>query len=111
MAKRIGSFLCAMLVGGALLAVPALAQDQTLEGVVSNTHCGLKHSTADASAAGCVNTCVNSRDAKYALVVGDKVYTLEGKKDEVAKLAGVKAKVTGHLDGMTVQVASVAAGS
>ena len=49
------------------------------------------------------------------LVVGDKVYTLETSDssalDKLDKLAGAKAKVTGTVDGTTVTVKSVAAGS
>jgi hypothetical protein len=53
--------------------------------------------------------------SKYALVVGDKVYTLET-SDQAAlnklnDLAGARAKVTGELDGTTLTVKSVAAGS
>jgi len=53
--------------------------------------------------------------SKYALVVGDKVYTLETSDqaalDKLNELAGAKAKVTGELDGDTMTVKSVAAGS
>jgi hypothetical protein len=53
--------------------------------------------------------------SKYALVVGDKVYTLDT-NDKAAlasldKAAGGQAKVTGTLNGDTIQVASVAAGN
>jgi hypothetical protein len=48
-------------------------------------------------------------------VVGDKVYTLETSDaaalDQLDKLAGTKAKVTGTVDGTTVAVKSVAKGS
>jgi hypothetical protein len=108
-----GKSLFAVLVVGAWLATAGMvyAQDQTLEGTLSNTHCGLKHATPDAKAATCVNGCINSQNAKYALVVGDKIYTLEGgDKATYQKLAGQAIKVTGHVDGMTVHVSSVAAG-
>ena len=109
-----GKSLVALLVVGAWLATAGLvlAQDQTMEGTLSNTHCGLKHSAPNASEAGCVNACIGAQNAKYALVVGDKVYTLEGgDKAEYQKLAGLSTKVTGHVDGMTIHVTSVAAGS
>jgi hypothetical protein len=109
-----GKSLFVALVVGAWLAAAGLvyAQDQTLEGTLSNTHCGLKHSTPNASGAACVNGCVNSQNAKYALVVGDKVYTLEGGDNaQYQKLAGLAAKVTGHVDGMTIHVSSVSAGA
>ncbi len=87
------------------------AQDdhQTLTGVVSTTHCGVKHSTADASQAGCVASCISSDRGGYALVSGGKVYTLEGSDAELAKLAAVDAKVTGHLSGMNMKVEKVEA--
>ena len=56
--------------------------------------------------AGCV-----SHGSKYALVVGDKVYELDGKTEGLAKLAGAKAKVTGDVEGAKITVASVQAGS
>ena len=53
--------------------------------------------------------------SQYALVVGDKVYTLETSDkaalDKLNDLAGAKAKVTGEVDGTTVAVKSVAPGS
>jgi uncharacterized ParB-like nuclease family protein len=84
-------------------------QHQTLTGVVSNTHCKLNHSKADAGQAGCVNMCVKGQGASYALVVGDKVYALEGMSPELAKLAGVNAKLTGHVKGMSMHVEKVEA--
>jgi hypothetical protein len=102
-----------MLVG--LAAVPALAagKDQTLTGQVSDAMCGAKHEMAG-SAADCTRACMK-HGSKYALVVGDKVYTLET-SDQTAlgklnDLAGAKAKVTGEVDGTTITVKSVAAGS
>lgn len=89
------------IVAGTMLA---LAQDQTLEGVVTDAACGLTHKMADAKR--CTNGC--ARTDGYALVVGDKVYKLEGKTDGLADLAAEKAKVTGKVTGMTMTVASVA---
>ena len=102
-----------MLVG--LAAVPALAanKSQTLIGEVSDAMCGAKHQMPG-MAAGCTRGCMK-HGSKYALVVGDKVYILETSDqaalDELNDLAGAKAKVTGEVDGTTVAVKSVAAGS
>lgn len=53
--------------------------------------------------------------ANYALVVGDKVYTLQTSDkaalDKLNDLAGAKAKITGDVDGDSITVKSVAAGS
>ncbi|MGA9929488.1 MAG: hypothetical protein WBP91_00175 [Terriglobales bacterium] len=102
-----------MLVG--IAAIPALAagKSQTLTGEVSDAMCGAKHEMPG-NAANCTRGCVQ-HGSKYALVVGDKVYTLET-SDQAAlsklnDLAGAKAKVTGEVDGSTINVKSVAAGS
>ena len=101
--KRVGSvlFLGVAVVAGTLLAT---AQNQTLEGVVTDAACGLTHKMPDAKA--CTNGC--ARTSGYALVVGDKVYKLEGKTDGLAALAAEKAKVTGTVSGTTMTVTSVA---
>lgn len=85
-------------------------EHQTLTGVVSNTHCGLKHSTANAGDAGCVNMCVKNSNASYALISGGKLYKLEGMTPELTKLAGLNAKLTGHVMGDSMHVEKVEAG-
>jgi len=97
-----------------LASAPALAagKSQTLNGVVSDSMCGAKHEMPGNSAE-CTRACVK-HGAQYALVVGDKVYTLETSDktalDTLDKLAGAKAKVTGEIEGATINVKSVAAG-
>jgi hypothetical protein len=98
-----------------LAAVPALAagKSQTLIGEVSDAMCGAKHEMPG-KAADCTRGCVK-HGSNYALVVGDKVYTLQTSDqaalDTLDKLAGAKAKVTGDVDGTTITVKSVKAGS
>ena len=102
-----------MLIGPA--AVPALAagKSQTLTGEVSDAMCGAKHEMPG-KAAECTRVCMK-HGSQYALVVGDKVYTLttsdKAALDKLNDLAGAKAKVTGEVDGTTIAVKSVAAGS
>ncbi len=79
---------------------------QTYTGTVSDAMCGAHHMMGNA--ADCTRACVK-KGSKYALVVGDKVYTLEGKTDGLDKYAGEKATVTGDAKGDTITVASVAA--
>jgi hypothetical protein len=62
----------------------------------------------DKSAAECTRVCVK-QGTKYALVVGKKVYTLEGHEADLDKLAGMKATVKGSLSGETVIVQSAVA--
>jgi hypothetical protein len=114
-ANRIATAVFGIQLLAGLGAVPALAADnsQTLTGEVSDAMCGAKHQMPG-NAAECTRACIK-HGSKYALVVGDKVYTLEtSDKAALAKLndlAGAKAKVTGKVDGDTVNVKSVAAGS
>jgi hypothetical protein len=102
-----------MLVG--LASIPALAsgKSQTMTGEVSDAMCGAKHEMAG-KAADCTRACMK-HGSKYALVVGDKVYTLET-TDQAAlsklnDLAGAKATVTGEVQADSITVKSVAAGS
>jgi len=62
----------------------------------------------DKSAAECTRDCVKN-GTKYALVVGKKVYTLDGHEAELDKLSGEGATVKGSVMGEMVMVESVAA--
>ena len=111
MRSRFQSF--GFLVGVALLSTLSFAapKNQTFTGQVSDAMCGVHHMMSG-SEADCTHACVG-KGSKYALVVGDKLYFLST-SDKAAlasldKLAGSDAKVSGTLDGDTIQVASVAA--
>jgi|SRR5712672_1361364 len=87
-----------VILGVALTASSAFAAPgKTFTGTVSDSMCGAKHAMPGDDA-GCTRACV-SKGSKYALVVGDKVYTLEtNDKDALATLdkqAGGKVTVTG----------------
>lgn len=92
-------------------AMPAWAggKSQTFTGIVSDSMCGAKHEMPG-SAAECTRACVK-HGANYALVVGDKVYTIatsdKALLEMLDKMAGAKAKVTGEVDGDTINVKSV----
>ena len=79
---------------------------KTLTGVVSDSMCGAKHMAKDKGPAECTRSCVK-QGTKYALVVGKKVYTLEGHEAELDKFAGARATVKGNLTGETVAVQTV----
>ena len=97
-----------------LAVVPSLAagNTQTFTGKVSDAMCGAKHMEAGIAPAACVRACVQ-KGSKYALVVGDKVYTLDTSDqaalDKLNKLAWEQAKVTGTVTGDTIAVKSVTA--
>ena len=78
----------------------------TLTGMVSDSMCGAHHMAKDKSAAACTRECVK-QGTKYALVVGKKVYTLEGHEAELDKVAGMKATVKGKVSGETLAVDSI----
>ena len=94
--------------------VPAVAAGsaQTFTGKVSDAMCGAKHNEGGIAPADCVRVCVK-KGAKYALVVGDKVYSLDTSDkaalDQLDKLAWEQAKVTGTANGDTISVKSVTA--
>jgi endonuclease YncB( thermonuclease family) len=73
--------------------------------------CGRKHMEGT-TAADCTRACV-AHGSKFALVVGDKIYTLDTADkavlDTLDKQAGKTATVTGTVDGDTIEVSSVAA--
>jgi hypothetical protein len=103
------SGFCHAAVAVVMLAGLGFAADkpQTFTGKVSDAMCGAKHMMPGASDAACTRACIK-QGSKYALVVGDKVYTLEG-GDAAAldKLAGENATVTGTVKDKTINVASV----
>ena len=86
----------------------ASAGPRTLTGTVSDAMCGAHHMEKDKSAAECTLECVK-KGTKYALVVGEKVYTLDGHEAELDKLAGERATVKGSMMGEMIMVESVAA--
>jgi hypothetical protein len=103
------AMLCAAL---AVAPKVAAGGPQTFTGKVSDAMCGAKHSEGNIAPADCVRACVQ-KGANYALVVGDKVYTLDTKDQAVSaelnKLAWQQAKVTGTAKGDTISVESVTA--
>jgi hypothetical protein len=102
----------AIAILGLSMVVPAFAagKTQTLTGTVSDAMCGAKHQMPG-KPGDCARMCVQ-HGSKYALVVGDKVYTLETSDkaalDKLSDLAGGNAAVTGDVDGETITVKSVA---
>ena len=105
------SAVCLFIATFAMAGPTLRAADMTLEGTVSDAKCGAKHMMKDAVA--CTKACVD-KGSDYALVVGDKVYTLKTSNDrektELGKLAGKMAKITGDVTGDNVMVKSVTMG-
>lgn len=106
--RKIG-FLPAVLLMIAGLAVFSFAASKSYTGTVSDAMCGKKHM---GDAATCTRGCV-SKGSKYALVVGDNVYTLDTSDktalDTLDKEAGAKVTVTGTEKDSVITVSSVKA--
>ena len=104
-------FISFALVTAGLVLTASLAFAQateTLTGTVSDAMCGKKHMMKGESAAQCMRDCVKE-GSEYALVVGDKVYTLKGDKAAIDKFAGANVVVKGKLSGSTVTMESIKA--
>ena len=103
----IGTVLQATLV--ALAANFALAAPQTLTGVVTDNMCGRKHTMMPGKPdSECIRACVKA-GSKYAVLVGDKVYVLNGDAKQIDPFAGKKVKVVGDVSGTTITLASITA--
>lgn len=100
-------FLAAICAGPYALA----AHQQTFTGEVGDSMCGRKHMDGE-TAAECTRACV-AQGSNYALIVGDKIYTLNTTDAKTLatldKQAGKIVTVTGILDVDTIAVQSVVA--
>ncbi len=110
--KSRGSAILLTVAAALPLSLSAFAaKPSTFTGTVSDSMCGAQHQMPGDDA-GCTRACV-SKGSKYALVVGDKVYTLDtsDKKalDTLDKQAGAKVTVTGTEKDNTITVSSVKA--
>ena len=104
--------LIILACAGTLLAASSFAygaNHQALTGTVSDSMCGAQH--MGGTPAECTRTCV-SHGAKYTLVVGEKLYTLntdnKAIRAQLDKEAGKNITVTGTVTGIAVDVSSVA---
>lgn len=106
MKKSLILTLALALVALLPIARIAKATTQNYVGVVSDTMCGKKHMMPGKSDADCVRECVQA-GAKYALVVGDRIYTLDANPATLSAFAGKKVQVSGELKGTTLSVVSI----
>lgn len=85
---------------------------QTLTGEVGDAMCGVKHMDGEGTPAQCTRSCV-AHGSKYALVVGDKIYSLNSSDKTVLALldqqAGRKATITGSVNGTDIDVSTAVA--
>jgi len=86
-----------------LFAVGAWAE--SMQGVISDEHCGAKHTAGNAADQKCVAKCI-SGGAAPVFVSGDKVYTIAN-PDAVKGHEGHKVTVDGNVSGDSIHVDSV----
>jgi hypothetical protein len=85
--------------------------EQTYQGMVTCSRCGAKHSAAlGHTATTCVRMCVHG-GANFALVGADATYLLDGDLNILKGLAGQRARIVGALNGNTIRISSVVAGT
>jgi hypothetical protein len=101
------AYACGVVILAAGLGLAA-DKTQTFTGEIGDSMCGLKHTMGD-NAKDCTEECVKG-GAKYILAdtVHGKVYQLSD-QDAAKKYPGQKVKVTGTLNGETIEVASITA--
>lgn len=93
-----------LILGGSLFAARG-----SFTGTVTDDMCARKHTMMSGKPdSDCVHACVKA-GRKHALIIGDKLYTVEGQRAEVDQFAGKRVRVTGDLDGAVVHVATVEA--
>jgi len=77
----------------------------TLTGKVTDVACGAEHKMKNMSAADCARAC--AKKSGWALVVGQKVYKMEGHEEDFDKYAAENVTVKGTLSGDSMMVTSV----
>jgi hypothetical protein len=106
MSRIVYLFLAFFLAAGISLAAP---KEKGFVGNISDDMCGLKHMMPGQSDKDCTLECVKG-GSKFVLadVAKQKVYKLSDQEKPRA-FAGQKVKVTGTLQGDTIQVSSITA--
>src|SRR5262252_8280749 len=84
----------------------ALAAEQTLTGVVSDSQCGAKHGMANMSDRDCTQMCA-AQGAQYVLVSGGKIYKLSNHAGDLKTHAGHTVDLTGDVKKDTITVSKI----
>jgi len=79
---------------------------QQLTGIVSDSRCKGWRSPKNQPVS-CTKECVQEEGASYVLVVGNRVYALEGDRGELDRFAGGPATIRGRFSGNAFLVNSV----
>ena len=83
------------------------AEPQSYQGVVTDTHCGAKHSVEiGRTATDCTILCVR-RGEQFSLVDGNAAYVLEGDLQALKLVAGQRVKILGKLNGNKISITAI----
>ena len=117
-----GLALALVVVGAAVVAFGQTAEpqqsaaqptdrQQTYVGMVTCSRCLAKHSAKiGATATDCAHVCIRN-GANFTFVNGDRTYLLKGDPAALKRVAGQRVQIVGALNGGTITVASIAAGT
>jgi len=86
--------------------VDPIVPGQTFSGMITDAHCGSRHTDSRNSASECVRMCVRN-GSRYVMVDGDKSYELAGPADQFVRLAGQRISLTGVVMGGAIKVSSI----
>ena len=101
-------------IAGTAVAAPAPSQSnaeagpqKSYDGVITDTRCGAKHSAViGKTAADCTLVCIHGGE-QFALVDGERVYSLEGATVQLKRVAGQRVRIIGALKGKKLSVTSI----
>jgi len=85
--------------------VEPIVPGQTFSGLITDAHCGPRHTDSKKSAADCARMCVRN-GSRYVMVNGDKNYELTGAPQQLGELAGQRVNLIGVLSGDAINVSS-----
>ncbi len=90
-----------------LTSYGALASADTINGYVSESHCGAKHSAVSAANSKCIAVCLK-KGSDPVLVRDGKVLAFDADSKEKAKaFAGETVSIDGSIDGGVVKISSI----
>lgn len=99
--RAVPFLMIAGVIMAAALSAGAINVDKrsavTLTGIVSDSLCGNDHGIKAVGDPECTRTCVEL-GAQYALVVGKKLYALQGHQADLERFAGMQVRVRGRAE-------------
>jgi hypothetical protein len=80
-----------------------IVPSQTFSGIITDAHCGARHTDSEKNASDCARQCVQ-HGASYTIVDGDSSHILAGDPQRFSQSAGQRVTLTGILVGNTIKV-------